>query len=100
MEGIEQAVAGKNFSDFEAEWLLRHGVQRGIEIISGASRYTPPAVLARHTGIETEPEAPDSSSTKTTRCRGPRIQACRIQYSNPEGRVLRRRCSPHANKCR
>ena len=44
IQGIEAAIAGKTFADFQSEWLLRHGVQRGIEIISEASR--PEALLA------------------------------------------------------
>jgi uncharacterized protein with HEPN domain len=51
IDGIEKALAGKNFADFEREWLLRHGVQRGIEIISEASRHLPTALLARHPEI-------------------------------------------------
>lgn len=39
--GIEAVIVGKTFDDFEREWLLRHGVQRGIEIISEASRHLP-----------------------------------------------------------
>src|SRR2546423_10945758 len=38
IEGIETAIAGKSFADLQSEWPLRHGVQRGIEIISEASR--------------------------------------------------------------
>jgi uncharacterized protein with HEPN domain len=37
--GIQEALAGKTFADFEHEWLLNHGVQRGIEIISEATRH-------------------------------------------------------------
>jgi uncharacterized protein with HEPN domain len=39
--GIERSVEGKTFDDFVADWLLRHGVQRGIEIISEAARRIP-----------------------------------------------------------
>jgi len=46
IQGIEAAIAGKTFADFQSEWLLRHGVQRGIEIISEASRHLPEALLA------------------------------------------------------
>jgi uncharacterized protein with HEPN domain len=46
IQGIEGAIAGKTFADFQSKWLLRHGVQRGIEIISEASRHLPAAVLA------------------------------------------------------
>jgi uncharacterized protein with HEPN domain len=51
IEGIEAAMAGKTFADFQSEWLLRHGIQRGIEIISEASRHLPPALIARHPEI-------------------------------------------------
>lgn len=51
IDGIETALAGKTFVDFQQDWLLRHGVQRGIEIISEASRHLPTALLARHPEI-------------------------------------------------
>jgi uncharacterized protein with HEPN domain len=41
IEGIQKALAEKTFADFEHDWLLNHGVQRGIEIISEASRHLP-----------------------------------------------------------
>ena len=46
IQGIETAIAGKSFVDFQSDWLLRHGVQRGIEIVSEASRHIPPSLLA------------------------------------------------------
>jgi uncharacterized protein with HEPN domain len=39
-------------ADFESDWLLRHGVQRGIEILSEACRHLPDSLL------ETRPEVP------------------------------------------
>jgi uncharacterized protein with HEPN domain len=54
IEGIETAISGKTFADFQSEWLLRHGVQRGIEIISEASRHLPAALLASHSEIPWE----------------------------------------------
>jgi uncharacterized protein with HEPN domain len=45
IDGIAIAVHGKSFDDFTADWLLRHGVQRGIEIISEAVRRIPPELL-------------------------------------------------------
>lgn len=39
--GIQGAVAGKTLVDYRKEWVLRHAVQRGIEIISEASRALP-----------------------------------------------------------
>lgn len=46
IEGIEAATAGKTFDDFKSDWLLRHGVQRGIEIISEAARRIPSEMFA------------------------------------------------------
>lgn len=39
--GIEEAVAGKTFADFESNWLLRRGIERAIEIVSEACRRIP-----------------------------------------------------------
>lgn len=39
--GIERAIAGKTFEDYQDDWLLKHAVQRAIEIISEASRALP-----------------------------------------------------------
>jgi uncharacterized protein with HEPN domain len=46
IHGIEAAITDKTYADFRSDWLLRHGVQRGIEIISEASRHIPAALLA------------------------------------------------------
>jgi uncharacterized protein with HEPN domain len=54
IQGIETSIAGKTFDDFRSEWLLRHGIQRGIEIISEASRHLPLRLLARHPEIPWE----------------------------------------------
>lgn len=51
IEGIEQATAGKDFDVYTGDWLLRHGVQRGIEIISEASRALPEEIQALQPGI-------------------------------------------------
>lgn len=42
--GIQAAVADKTLDDYRREWVLRHAVQRGIEIISEASRALPPDI--------------------------------------------------------
>jgi uncharacterized protein with HEPN domain len=47
IDGIQSATAGKQFSEFSESWLLRHGVQRGLEIISEASRHLPDELLAQ-----------------------------------------------------
>jgi uncharacterized protein with HEPN domain len=51
IDGIEAAVAGKTFAEFQSDWLLKHGVQRGLEIISEASRRLPQDMKARHPAI-------------------------------------------------
>ena len=45
LDGIAAATAGKTIEDFSGDWLLRHGVQRGIEIISEAARHLPEDLL-------------------------------------------------------
>ncbi|MEJ6783310.1 HepT-like ribonuclease domain-containing protein [Aminobacter sp. Piv2-1] len=52
LDGIEKATSGKTLHDYEQDWLLKHGVQRGIEIISEAARHLPAELLV------TEPEIP------------------------------------------
>ena len=52
VDGIETATLGKSFDEYCHDWLLRHGVQRGIEIISEATRRIPPELQA------TRPEIP------------------------------------------
>ena len=47
IDGIENAVMGKSLDDFAADWLLRRGIERSIEIISEAARRIPPDVQAR-----------------------------------------------------
>lgn len=41
LDGILTAVAGKTFDDYKSDWVLKHAVQRGIEIVSEASRALP-----------------------------------------------------------
>ena len=52
IEGIQQATDGKSFADFQQDWLLRHAVQRAIEIISEASKHIPDHLK------ETQPQIP------------------------------------------
>ena len=51
IDGIQMAVAGKAFADFQKDWLLRHGAQRAIEIISEASRHVPDQLKTMHPNI-------------------------------------------------
>ncbi len=46
IHGIQAAVSGKTLADYRSDWLLKHAVQRGIEIISEASRALPENVRA------------------------------------------------------
>ncbi len=46
LEGIRAATAGKTIADYQREWVLKHAVQRGIEIVSEASRHLPTEVTA------------------------------------------------------
>ncbi|MBZ9759289.1 DUF86 domain-containing protein [Mesorhizobium sp. CA8] len=46
LDGIANATAGKTLEDFRGDWLLRHGVERGIEIISEATRHLPDDLTA------------------------------------------------------
>jgi uncharacterized protein with HEPN domain len=48
IRGIEKALAGKTLRDYERSWLLRSAVERGIEIISEASRHLGNDLKARH----------------------------------------------------
>lgn len=41
IEGVEDVIANKTVEDYTSSWLLRRGVERGIEIISEASRRIP-----------------------------------------------------------
>ncbi len=51
IEGIDRSIRGKTLDDFRADWLLRHGVQRGVEIISEAARRIPLSMQATQSQI-------------------------------------------------
>ncbi|HEY7644846.1 MAG TPA: HepT-like ribonuclease domain-containing protein [Hyphomicrobiales bacterium] len=51
IEGIENATAEIAYSDFEQSWVIRHAVQRGVEIISEAARRIPDEVLSQYPDI-------------------------------------------------
>jgi uncharacterized protein with HEPN domain len=51
IEGIENVTRAKSFEDFQKDWLLRHAVQRAIEIISEAARALPDEVLKQYPHI-------------------------------------------------
>jgi len=42
------SLDGRDFAGHRDAWIVRHGVQRGIEIISEASRHIPAELTDRH----------------------------------------------------
>jgi uncharacterized protein with HEPN domain len=51
IRGIEKAIAGKTFRDYERSWLLRSAIERGIEVISEASRHLGRDLKAQHKNV-------------------------------------------------
>jgi uncharacterized protein with HEPN domain len=51
IRGIEKALAGKTLRDYERSWLLRSAVERGIEVISEASRHLGGDLKALHKDV-------------------------------------------------
>src|SRR5882757_4103778 len=51
VRGIEKALAGKTMRDYERSWLLRSAVERGIEVISEASRHLGGDQQAQHKDV-------------------------------------------------
>lgn len=41
IDGIHDAIAGKTIAAYRQQWVLRSAIQRGIEVISEASRALP-----------------------------------------------------------
>lgn len=58
IDGMEGVTQNKSFEDYSSDWLLRHGVQRGIEIISEAVRRIPAELQ------KTQPHIPTSLGRK------------------------------------
>ena len=51
IRGIERAIAGKSFRDFERSWVLRSAIERGIEVISEASRHLGRELKSQHKDV-------------------------------------------------
>lgn len=51
IRGIEKALAGKTFREYERPWVPRSAVERGIEIISEASRHLDRGLQAKHKDV-------------------------------------------------
>jgi uncharacterized protein with HEPN domain len=51
IEGIEMTVGEAIFADYARNWTMRRAVERGIEIISEASRHLPEELKGRYPRI-------------------------------------------------
>jgi uncharacterized protein with HEPN domain len=51
VRGIEKAIIGKTFRDYQRSWLLRSAIERGLEIISEASRHLDDDLKSRHPDV-------------------------------------------------
>ena len=51
IEAIEKYAAGKTFDDYGREGILRHAIERNVEIVSEASRHVPDQLKAPHSEI-------------------------------------------------
>lgn len=51
IDGIERSVSGLAFADYENSRLHRRAVERGVEIVSEASRHIPDDLKQRHPEI-------------------------------------------------
>ncbi|MBB5049344.1 uncharacterized protein with HEPN domain [Rhodopseudomonas rhenobacensis] len=51
IRGIEKAIADKTFRDYQRSWLLRSAIERGVEVISEASRHLGPDLKAQHPDV-------------------------------------------------
>jgi uncharacterized protein with HEPN domain len=54
IRAIEKAIAGKTFRDYQRSWLLRSAIERGIEVISEASRHLGHDLKAQHKDVRWE----------------------------------------------
>jgi uncharacterized protein with HEPN domain len=54
IRGIEKAIAGKTFRDYQRSWLLRSAIERGIEVTSEASRHLGRDLKAQHKNVRWE----------------------------------------------
>jgi uncharacterized protein with HEPN domain/predicted nucleotidyltransferase len=51
VEGIESTVLGMTFAEYQQSWQVRRAVERGVEIISEASRHVPDELKQRYPHI-------------------------------------------------
>jgi uncharacterized protein with HEPN domain len=48
IRGIEKAIGRKSYRDYQRSWMLRSAVERGIEVISEASRHLGRELKSEH----------------------------------------------------
>ena len=48
IRGIEKAISGKSYRDYQRSWLLRSAIERGVEVISEASRHLDRELKSQH----------------------------------------------------
>ena len=51
IQGMESAVKGKSYRDYQRSWLLRSAVERGIEVVSEASRHLVDELKSQHKNV-------------------------------------------------
>jgi uncharacterized protein with HEPN domain len=51
IQGIEKAIKGKSYRDYQRSWVLRSAVERGVEIISEASRHLDAKLKSAHKDV-------------------------------------------------
>ena len=54
INGIERAIRGKTYRDYQRSWVLRSALERGIEVISEASRHLGHELKAQHQDVRWE----------------------------------------------
>ena len=67
LDGALAATADHTLETFAADWVVRHAVQRALEIISEASRRSPDELTGRH------PEIPWRQGTRHRQFSAPRV---------------------------
>jgi uncharacterized protein with HEPN domain len=51
IRGIEQAIKRKSYRDYQRSWVLRSAIERGIEVISEASRHLPRELKSQYKDV-------------------------------------------------
>lgn len=52
IDQLQESVRYQSYEEFEKDWILRHAAQRGLEIISEASRHLPESFRAMEPEID------------------------------------------------